>query len=486
MPASNRDIEIWVEVLRKDFFTFFRKAFAELNPGTKFIPGGPAELISAKLESVYRYETKNLIINIPPRYLKSQLVSVAFTAWWLGNRPSDEIMCISYSQDLADKFSRDCRAIMQTPWYRAVFPGAALSPVRRAVAEFRTRQHGGRYATSVGGVVTGRGAHLIVVDDPIKPDDAMSDKVRNNVNDWIPNTLLSRLNDKQNGAMVLIMQRVHEDDPTGYLLKQGGWEVLRLPAIALEVEAIPFRTIGGERCFTRKQGEALHPARESLESLLELKRRMGDWIFDCQYQQAPAPIGGDMVKEEWLRYYGSEDLPGSFDGTFQSWDTGIKPSELSSYSVCTTWGAKGDHLYLLDVRRERLNYSELKLGVSEQARRFAAKTILIEEKASGYQLIEELKGSLPGITAIQPEGDKKTRLFVQASYIATGFLHVPREAPWLHTYRDELLRFPNTSHSDQVDSTSQAIKWWREREGRIPGITRYYDRLLAERRNGAA
>ncbi len=187
---------------------------------------------------------RRLVVNLPPRHLKSLLASVAFPAWCLGHDPSAEILCVSYAQDLADKLSRDCRQILASDWYRGIFP-TRLSPQRAAMPEFDTTAQGCRLATSVGGVLTGRGADIVIIDDPLKPEEALSQAQRQAANDWFDHTLYSRLNDKLRGAIVLIMHRLHEGDLTGHVLAQEAWEVVRLPALAEEDEAQRVDTVLG-------------------------------------------------------------------------------------------------------------------------------------------------------------------------------------------------------------------------------------------------
>ena len=192
-------------------------------------------------------------------------------------------------------------------------------------------------ATSVGGVLTGRGAGLIVIDDPVKPGDAMSESRRAAANEWFDGTLYSRLNDKTKDAIVIVMQRLHEDDLVGHVLKREDWEVLSFPAIAEADEFHVVETPFGRKEFRRRSGEALHPARESLETLAHIRSTIGEYNFAGQYQQTPAPAGGGMVKEAWFRRYRMNDRPEKFDRIIQSWDTANKPSELADYSVCATW-----------------------------------------------------------------------------------------------------------------------------------------------------
>ena len=221
--------------LRENFTLFIERSFNELNPNTKLLWNWHIDAIAYELELCRLGLTKRLIINLPPRNLKSHCASVAFVAWLLGHCPSAQIMCASYAQDLADKHARDCRTVMMSNWYQNSFP-TRLSASKQAIADFTTIQKGGRRATSVGGVVTGLGADFIIIDDPLKPDEAISEVRRKTVNEWYDHSLSSRLNDKRNGCIILIMQRLHEDDLTGHLLKSGGWKILCLPAIAEEDE----------------------------------------------------------------------------------------------------------------------------------------------------------------------------------------------------------------------------------------------------------
>jgi phage terminase large subunit-like protein len=258
------------------------------------------------------------------------------------------------------------------------------------VQEFITTANGYRLATSNGGVLTGRGADIILIDDPLKPEEALSDTQRQAANDWFSHTLYSRLNNKRHGAIVIIMQRLHEDDLVGHVLAQEPWEVVCFPAIADEDEVHEIETILGPQIFTRRRGDALHPEREPLETLDRIRRTIGEYNFAGQYQQSPAPLGGGLVKVEWFKRYGEKDRPESFDHIVQSWDTANKATELSDFSVCTTWGIKGKNLYLLNVLRKRLEYPALKRAVREQQNLFHANVVLIEDKASGTQLIQEL------------------------------------------------------------------------------------------------
>src|SRR5712671_6339795 len=415
-------------ILRSEFWFFAQRCFSELNPQTTFATNWHLEIIAAKLTEVREGKIQRLIINLPPRHLKSLMASIAFPAWCLGHDPSAQILCVSYAQDLADKLARDCRGIMMSPWYRRIFP-TRLAAHRQAVQEFITTAQGYRLATSTGGVLTGRGADIIIIDDPLKPEEALSEAQRKAANEWYDHTLYSRQNDKRRGAIVIVMQRLHEDDLVGHVLAQEPWEIVRFPAIAEADEAHEVKMILETRRFTRRQGEALHPDSEPLDILDRIRRMIGEYNFAGQYQQSPAPLGGGMVKAEWFKSYRVNERPERFEQIVQSWDTANKATELSDFSVCTTWGVKGKDLFLLNVLRKRLEFPALKRAVREQQGLFNANVVLIEDKASGTQLIQELiVDGCHAITRYKPEGDKTMRLHAQTATIESGFVHIPEAA----------------------------------------------------------
>lgn len=471
--------------LRRDLYAFTEQCFYELNPATTFLPNWHIEVVASELEACRRGDITRLIVNQPPRSLKSHCASVAFVAFILGHNPAAQIICASYGQELANKHALDCRTILASAWYQALFPHTRL--LSDAVQELRTTQHGFRLSTSVGGVMTGRGADFIIIDDPLKPDEALSDTQRKAVNDWFDHTLYSRLNDKRTGRIILIMQRLHEDDLVGHVLGLEPWKVIRFPAIAEEDETHVIETPDGtRRHFQRRAGEALHPEREPLEILNHIREALNEYHFAGQYQQAPAPFGGGLVKAELFKTYTAADLPAKFEMIFQSWDTANKPTELSDYSVCTTWGVKEKHVYLLHVFRKRLGYPELKRAVREQAEAFSPQTILIEDKASGTQLIQELVSEgMHAIKKYEPTSDKTMRMNSVTDMIAYGFVHLPDKAAWLDAYVDELTCFPKAKYDDQADSTSQALDWFKQqsmtpRNWFLESCERDAERLKAE------
>jgi predicted phage terminase large subunit-like protein len=466
--------KLYADILRNDFYAFMQRSFLELNPQGRFEPNWHLEVLAAKLEEVWLGACKRLIINIPPRHLKSHAASIALPAWLLGHDPAKQILAISYAQDLSDKLARDCRALMTSPFYRSLFD-TRLSAERNAVAEFETTEGGYRLSTSVGGVLTGRGADLIVVDDPMKADDALSEPQRKSVNAWYDNTLRSRLNRQDQGAIIIIMQRLHADDLVAHLQETEDWDVLSLPAIAEKDECYSLMTPYGRRLIQRRVGEVLHPALLPPSVLDNLRRSITGYIFAAQYQQDPQPEAGLIVKREWLKFYRDDNLPDRFDLIVQSWDTANKVTELSDYSVCTTWGVKDRHMYLLNVFRRRMEFPELKRMVRHLATLWRATVVLVEDKSSGTQLIQELRADGFGLVQAAPanNGDKEMRLRAQTAKIVDGFALFPEKAPWLDAYLLELTTFPTAKNDDQVDSTVHALAWLTE-EATKPGMGLYW------------
>lgn len=444
-------------LLRNDLSIFIEKCFNDVSPGNKYLHNWHIDLIASYLEKCRRGGITRLIINMPPRYMKSICASVAFTAWLLGKDPASKIICASYGQELANKHARDTRSIMQSEWYLNLFP-TRLSRDKLSVEEFMTTRGGTRLATSVGGVLTGRGGDFIIIDDPLKPIDAISDAQRNQVNQWYDGTVYSRLNNKNTGCIILIMQRLHEDDLSGHVQKHEGWVTLSLPAIAETDEIHNYHTSFGSHRHVRPVGSALHPEFESLEILAKQRLVLGEYNFAGQYQQQPAPMGGGMVKTAWFARY-TEQLP-QYERIIQSWDTANKTTDLSDYSVCTTWGIKDKKYYLLHVYREKVNFPDLKRAVINLANIHRAGSILIEDKASGTQLIQDLRYErINNIIAIKPDGDKIMRMHAQTAIIESGSVYIPQNAPWLTVFLHETSTFPAGKNDDQVDSMAQFLNW---------------------------
>lgn len=466
-------------LLRHDLSSFIGVSFGVLTPGTEYQHSWHIDLIASKLAAFAAGEIKRMVIMLPPRSLKSHCASICLPAWILGHDPTRRIVCASYSQELADFLARGCRTLMLSPMYRHLFPGTQLSSSRSSVSEFMTTQQGMRLATSVGGTLTGKGGDFLIIDDSLKPSDALSDILRNGANEWYDSTAYPRLNDKANGGVLIIMQRLHEDDLVGHVLRHGGWEVVRLPAIAQEDEVHRFRTAFGLQEIIRREGEALHPERESLETLQQTKITQGEANFGGQYQQDPAPRGGGILKENWIATYQPHELPETFDHVLQSWDTASKVTQLADYSVCVTFGIKQGKIYVRDVERIKVDFPGLRNAAIRLAQQYKPRVILVEDRSSGIQLIQELPGH--GIHTVKPwnpKGAKEIRFASITGLFEAGRVLLPEKAPWLADYIHELTTFPRGRHDDQVDATTQGLEWIQQ-YGFEPGIMTYY-RLMYE------
>jgi predicted phage terminase large subunit-like protein len=380
------------------------------------------------------------------------------------------IVCASYSQDLAAKHARDFRIILESEWYRRLFPQTRIDPNKNTEAEIQLTAQGYRLSTSVGGTLTGRGGNLILIDDPMKPSERMSEVRRAAVSEWHDSTLISRLDNKSEDVIVLIMQRLHVDDLVGHVLdKDESWDHLNLPAIAEEDEAIP---LGDRRVYRRRVGELLHPEREPREVLEELKAAMGSQAFSAQYQQAPVPPEGALIQGDWFRTYARTPERAAGERVIQSWDTATKAGTTSNYSACTTWHMRGKDYCLLDVFRKRLEYPDLRRKILSHAAAHAATAVLIEDAGSGAPLIQDLRreGKLRPIP-IRPVRDKIVRLETQSAVIEAGHVLLPEKAPWLDDFRAEILAFPYGRYDDQVDSVSQFLGWAeRNQNNRSPRV----------------
>jgi predicted phage terminase large subunit-like protein len=443
-------------ILRNDFEIFLERCLLSLNPGAPFLPNWHIQAIAYQLDRVRRGEITRLIINLPPRYLKSLTVSVAFTAFLLGHEPRRRIFAISYGDELSAKHASDFRSIVHSPWYERAFPKMRIS--RSVDGELITTKRGFRRSTSVLGPLTGLGGDLFIIDDPQKPVDAQSEPRRTSLNQWFSNTLMSRLDNKETGAIIVVMQRVHMDDLSGFLSSSSDdWEVLSLPAIAEVEETIP---IGNGESYPRRVGEALHPALESLDTVRKQQQRMGPDVFAAQYQQSPVPAGGAMIKRAWLRYYDEVPERTYYAKVIQSWDTAAKDGAQNDWSVCTTWLVADEQFYLLDLTRGRYEYPQLRDTAVALAKRFSPDKILIEDASTGIALAQELKQFHDYYVNPVPVGrDKIGRLYVQQAKFAAGRVQFPRGAPFLAELEAELLVFPQSRTDDQVDSISQALAY---------------------------
>lgn len=453
------------QLLVEDFSAFTLKSAETVHPGTHFLPNWHIDLLADYLEACRRGEIKRLIINLPPRSLKSITVSVAWPAWILGKDPGARILAASYGHALAGKHAKDCRLLMESGWFRRLFSKTRIQAGENEKQKFVTTQRGFRLATSVGAAMIGEGGDVLIVDDPLNPRQAMSATQREHANAWFGQSFSTRLNDPSEGVIVVVMQRLHAEDLTGYLLakESGHWEVLSLPAI---LETPLSLHIGGKR-IALETGAALHPERLGLQTLAEIRAEIGAMAFAAQYQQQPLPEMG-IVRAEWLKRFAPQDVPEGA-ALLQSWDTASKAASHHDQSACATFAVSGSRCYLLDLWSGRLEYPELKAKVEELASRYQPATILVEDQGSGQQLIQEL--GLP-ITPVHPKEGKETRLRQAAPLLETGKVFLPRTAHWLAEFEAELIGFPHAKHDDQLDAFVQGLLWMSRQASPGPRIRR--------------
>ncbi len=451
-------------ICQNSFLPFMRKAWPWIESGQDLSMNWHLDAMAHMLDLVASGRSKRLILNVPPRNGKSNMTSVLWVAWMLGKDPTLNFVCVSYSNELSEKLARICLSVMMAPWYKEMFPKTVISQKRSAAYDFETTAGGGRLATSITGTLTGRGGDIIILDDVIKPDAAASETTRNTVNNWYRSTLASRLNNKATGAIICVMQRLHQYDLTGMLLEDDSWDHLSLPAIPDEDALIPLTR---NRFHARKAGDVLHPERESLEELHKMLALMGSYLFAAQYLQRPVPELGNIIQRDWFQLYDAMTIPSLGGEIVQSWDTGIKTKEGHDYSVCITARIWQQRIYIIDLWRGRLEYPDLERKCAELARFHHAQTLLIEDKASGQELIQSIRGKRPqGVPmplAVNPVQDKITRAVGVSSIVEAGQLYVPASAHWLDAFGNEIAAFPQGRHNDQVDALTQLLDFARRR-----------------------
>ena len=445
-------VEAVMAAARSDLLAFIQICFHILSPSKPLLMNWHIKAIAHQLEQVRLGRQKRIIISVPPRHLKSIITSVIFPAFILGCDASKSIIVASYGAALAVKHGNDFRRIIDSTIYRMIFPNVIV--MKSTEVEVTTTEGGCRIATSVDGPTTGRGCDYAIIDDPLKPGDALSDTKRERTNDWFYQTLLSRLNDPRSASMILVMQRLHQNDLAGTLRRSSEeWFYLSIPAIATRTEVI---TIGPNTYYEREEGTPLHAERMSLDELQNRREEVGSDTWAAQYQQEPVPPGGAMVKRAWVGRY--EVLPVNLRSRIiQSVDTAIKAGPQNDYSVITTWMLSDNCYYLIDVARKRLEYPELKAFVLERAKKYQPAKILIEDAGTGSALIQDMRLFPYAVVGVRPKVDKETRMLIAAAKFESGKVLFPQSAAWLAELETELFSFPQSRHDDQIDSISQAL-----------------------------
>jgi predicted phage terminase large subunit-like protein len=488
--------ELRAERCRRSLAAFIGECWAIVEPATRFVANWHLEAICEHLEAASRGELRRLVINLPPRHMKSLSVSVFWPAWCWLTHPERRFIYASYSSALSSSHSLVCRRLVRS---RGTRPRAGLDPREVGVVErlgyvgllelifgaeawalcgdqnrklrFDNTRTGFRLATSVGGSVTGEGGDVLVLDDPHKPEEAQSDAVREGVINWHDQTWTTRLNDAESGVQVIVMQRLHERDLTGHVLERGGYEHLCLPA---EYEpAHPFRWPRDPRT---EPAEVLWKEKWDRPWLTVKAQELGSYGYAGQYQQRPSPAEGGIFKRAWWRRYAA---PPELSEAICSWDMAFRGSDGSDYVVGQLWGRDRADKYLLAQIRARLDFTETVGAVKalhEWAQeRWRVGAILVEEAANGHAVISALRHELSALIAVKPEGGKEARAHAASPQIEAGNVYLPAAqipAPpgYPATAADELIEecaaFPNGAHDDQVDALTQALI---RLSGRPPG-----------------
>jgi len=339
-----------------------------------------------------------------------------------------------------------------------------IRPHSERLLELRTTAGGVRKAVSLGGATTGFGADLIVVDDLMKAQDAGSEARRESVTTYYREALLSRLNAPTEGSVIAVQQRLHEDDLPALLMASGTYAHLNLPAIAEAPQQVP---LYNGRIWTRAQRQVLDPVRVPLSSLEAIRAEMGSAGFTAQYQQNPVPPDGALVRIERLNLIDVLPARDEIHRLVQSWDTAIKDSPSADFSVCTTWGWRDGVWYLMDLRRERLEYPDLKAMVRHQLTSWRADKVLIEDSGNGHALWSQLKTEgIHNIALTKPKGSKVERLTGQLDMLQSRQVAIPTRMSWWEALARELRAFPNVRYDDQVDAISQFLAWIQGPRGR--------------------
>jgi len=461
---------------------FLRDAWPVIEPGSPFVDSWHIGAICEHLQAVTAGEIRDLIINIPPRMSKSTIVSVAWPAWEWAQNPRIKWLFTSYAQALAIRDNVRMRRLIESPWYQVRYPLVKLTDDQNQKVRYDTTAGGYRLAVSFGGSATGEGGNRRVIDDPHSADDVHSETKREGALQWWQETWSTRTIDPKRDTEVVIMQRLHERDLSGYLLDEiGGFEHLRLP---MEYEPAYHCTtaLGWEDPRTKK-GELLSPERFPPETVTRLTRRLGSFGAAGQLQQRPAPAGGGIFKTAWWRYWQPTGVnlgpvrvpdtdgniieikpktipPGTPDHAIQSWDLAFKDTDGSSLVAGGIWKQWGADAYMIDMIESRLDFIGTLASIREMTKRYPEiYKKVVEDKANGPAVMSVLKSELGGFIPAQPYGSKEARAMAQTPRVEAGNVYLPHPKlyAWVESARGALAAFPATTRSDIVDQLTQAL-----------------------------
>lgn len=444
------DNRVLVAVLRKDFCAFVQKTFYYLNPGERYRHNWHVEVIAHHLALCLTGKIKRLVILLPPRNLKSTIVSVAWPAFVLGHFPSTKFICASYSQELANKLSNDGRSIMNSDFYREIFPATVIG--KDTQEHFDTTQHGGRFATSIGGVMTGFGGDIIVIDDPQKPVDMAHEGARHKARDWLFNTALSRFNDQNTGILVIVMQRLHEDDLVGNIENNPDYTILKIPARAEEDFVFD---LDYDLAFQFKTGSYLQPDRFGQMLFDKQRLAMGSREFSAQYQQNPLPLEGGLL--EWSWFGSCDELP-KITELIMSVDVAGTDGG-GHYTAITLWGHLEGKWYMIAAHRHQFNLADVRKMIQRLDQEYGPDLIVIESAGIGGGLISELKNKkYAHVEAMGASVSKLRRANDVVAMIEAGRVFILSDAPGIPEFRNEIVAFPNGRSDDLLDSMTQVLR----------------------------
>lgn len=448
-----------IVLARHDFLVFLNLMFPVLYPETKLVHARYIELIVECLTILPDVENPRMIFNLPPGYMKSTIISILFTAWKLGVDPTVRLICISYGDSLAHELSERTRSVMQSEIYAKIFPGTVLE--KKAQDHLKTTKGGARFATSVGSDITGFRANIIIIDDPIQPDEAESERVKNEVQKWFYSSVLTRLIDLRTDAIILVMHRLSPNDLAG-VLEQVGWHTFKLPMVAeidTEIE------IGLNFHWHRKVGELLNPDRMSTEDVERLRKELPPHVYEAQYQQRPTTSGSGLFAIDRVERY---DRPPPFELTIHSWD--VAGTENGNYSVCTKFGLYkdpdiGDLLYQLDVIRIRVSLPDLEQAIEAQMKLDKPALVVVDSRGLGLGVLQVLQRKYGMHQVMGGAIDASTKLErygIAMQYTYRGRVWLPSSAPWLESWLFEMIAFPDGQFNDQVDSFTQIVGYFEK------------------------
>lgn len=461
--------------LENDLGAFTRAAWRVLNPGRPFLWSWHYDLIVEYLTLVRQRKIRRLILNVPPRSAKTTFATICFPCWVWATEPSHEFLCASHSRDLSTDHSVARRNLLTSEWYQGLWGTKFhLSSDRNLATQFNNDCTGRMIATSTGSGAEGKGGDTAILDDPMSSEQSLSDTERYTANRWVNNTLRQRLNDPAKAAIVVIMQRLHELDTTGFVTGEEpeGWKHIVLPLVAEKDEEWVFPISG--RVVRRKQGDVLQADRFTPEVVAEKQKNR--LVYAGQYQQRPAPLEGNLIKRADVMYYGGKDpvtgepdepLPvvggvrnPVFDRVFISVDCAFKDLKTCDYVAIGVVGVRKRKRYLLNIVNAHLDMDATVKEVRAQRERYpAVSAVIVEDKANGPAVIQALKKDLTGIIEIEPQGGKVARVFAMAPEWQARDWYVDRNAAWAEPFVQQLTMFPTAAHDDMVDMTSQAAIW---------------------------